>query len=223
MKVGILIISTGRYDVFVGPLLESINKYFLTNHEKQIYHFSDQYNVDNFFVPHLPFPGPTLCRYQWFVQYRQAIDADVLYYLDVDMRIVAPVGDEILPDETGLVATRHPGFWNGGWGDVGTTKRSTAYVPKAERRAYYCGGFQGGTRSAYLDAAEEMARNINEDKKRGVVATWADESHWNKYLTSHSFKELSPSYCFPEAEWAKGLPFDKKIIALDKDHKALRS
>lgn len=223
MKVGILIISTGRYDVFVGPLLESINKYFLKGHEKQIYHFSDQYNVDNFFVPRLPFPGPTLYRYKWFSQYRQAIDADVLYYLDVDMRIVAPVGDEILPDETGLIATRHPGFWNGGWGDASTTKRSLAYVPKADRRGYYCGGFQGGTRHAYLDAAAEMAKNIAADEKKGVVAHWHDESHWNKYLTTHPFKELSPSYCFPEAEWAQGLPFEKKIVALDKDHKTLRS
>ena len=36
-------------------------------------------------------------------------------------------------------------------------------------------------------------------------------------------KKLDPSYCFPEADWAKGLPFDKKIIALDKNHGDLRT
>ena len=220
MTIGILYIATGKYDIFVPQLLEGINKYFLPNHEKIIYPFTDK--GVGFNVPTMRFPYPTLYRYRWFTQYAAAIEGDVLYYLDVDMSVVAEVGDEILPDETGLVATRHPGFWNGGWGDHGTDKRSEAYVPISQRRGYYAGGFQGGTREAYLSAAAEMAQAISKDERKNVMAHWHDESFWNKYLTTHPFKEISPSYCYPEAEWAKGMPFDKKIIALDKNHKEIR-
>ena len=221
-KVGILLISTGNYDIFLDPLIESLDKYFLTDHEKQIYLFSDKLLENSFYVPTLRFPFPTLYRYKWFTQYHQAIDADILYYLDVDMKVVAPVGDEVLPDESGLVAVRHPGYWRGGWGDHGTTKKSLAYVPVNERKQYYAGGFQGGTRDVYLAAAAEMADNIRKDGSHHM-AQWHDESHWNKYLTKHTFKELSPSYCHPEAAWAIDLPFEAKIKALDKNHSKLRT
>lgn len=221
MRIGVLIIFTGKYDCFYPQLVAGINKYFLPNHERTIYAFSDK--GIGFNVPTYRFPLPTLLRYHWFTQYANAIEGDVLYYIDVDMKVVAEVGDEILPDETGLVATRHPGFWNGGWGDYGTDKSSLAYVPIRDRKGYYAGGFQGGTRDVYLTAAAEMAQSIEIDKRRRVRAHQNDESHWNKYLVSHPFKEISPSYCFPEAAWAKDLPFEKRIIALDKNHEQIRT
>jgi len=48
-----------------------------------------------------------------------------------------------------------------------------------------------------------------------VMAVWHDESHLNKYAVEHEaeIKPLSPAYCYPEG-W--NLPFDKKIISLDK-------
>ena len=220
MKIGILLIATGKYSVFVEPLKASLDEFFLTGHDKTIYLFTDKPKEGEFYIPHEKWPGPTLHRYKHFVQYHQAIDADYLFYMDVDMRVVAPVGDEILRD---LVAVQHPGFWKGGWGDQHTPKTSLAYVPVNERKTYYAGGFQGGSYNSYMMAASSMALAIMADTRKGITAHWHDESHWNKYLTRHPFTELSPSYCFPEAVWAKDLPFAPRIKALDKDHKALRS
>lgn len=223
MTIGLLLIATGKYDIFLQPLLESVDKYFFPNDDVQVYLFTDKKikseTITIFPVKHLPFPYPTMYRYRFFTTYAGAIKTDYLFYMDVDMMIVDYVGKEILGD---LVAVRHPGYYRGGWGDYGTTKQSLAYVPVPQRKGYYAGGFQGGRRDNYLSAALEMAQNIDIDKSAGVVAMWHDESHWNKYLTTHPFKELTPSYCFPEAVWAKDIPFRPVIKALDKDHAKLR-
>ena len=223
MTVGLLLIATGKYDIFLQPLLESVDKYFFPNDEVQIYLFTDKNytskQITIFPIQHRPFPYPTLYRYRFFTTYAGAIKSDYLFYMDVDMLFVDYVGKEILGD---LVAVRHPGYFRGGWGDYGTPKNSLAYVNPKERRGYYAGGFQGGRRDNYLSAALGMATNIDIDKSAGIVAQWHDEAHWNKYLTTHPFKELTPSYCFPEAVWAKDIPFRPVIKALDKNHKELR-
>jgi hypothetical protein len=125
------------------------------------------------------------------------------------------------------VATRHPGFYRGGWGDHRTSKLSTAYVEPADRQIYYAGGFQGGIREAYLSASKELAENINIDHANGIIAQWNDESHWNCYLKQHPHKELSPEYCMVEQielrqKWGVD-NLTPRLIALKKNHEELRS
>jgi hypothetical protein len=72
-----------------------------------------------------------------------------------------------------------------------------------------------------------MKMNINEDESNGVLATWHDESHWNRYLTIYPpTKVLGPEYCYPDVpndyyrdKWrAAGLgEVQPKILALTKD------
>jgi histo-blood group ABO system transferase len=64
-----------------------------------------------------------------------------------------------------------------------------------------------------------MREAIDDDLRRGVVAAWHDESHWNRYLVDHPADVvLPPEYCCPES-WP--LP-GRKLLALEKDHAALR-
>src|SRR3990167_7772699 len=54
-----------------------------------------------------PWPLPTLMRYHLFLQQEEILkDYDYIFYCDVDMRVVAPVGEEILGE--GLTAANHP-------------------------------------------------------------------------------------------------------------------
>ena len=68
--------------------------------------------------------------------------------MDVDMRIVDKVGDEILGD---LVATQHPGMWFKGPDECTYERRpeSTAYVPFGDGEKYYAGGFNGGLSTSW--------------------------------------------------------------------------
>jgi hypothetical protein len=236
-EVGIILIATGAYDMFLQPLLDSMEKYFFIDHSICIYLFTDKKHsivcseriaISEFRVPCLKFPYPTLYRYKWISEKTASMKSDNIFYMDVDMLFVDYVGEEILPDGSGLVAVHHPGFYaKGGWGDRGTAEGSTAYIPRPLRKRYYAGGFQGGERSAYLSACASMAKNIDTDEKRGLMACWHDESHWNKYLTGHEFMALTPAYCMVEEmnlreRWGIS-HISPKIIALKKNHSEIRS
>lgn len=230
-RIGLLIISTSKYEIFIEPLLRSVDKYFFKNEPVDIYLFvdkvynvkhSERLNIVQILIKHYPFPYATLYRYKHFTTHKDLLKSEFLYYLDVDMRIVAPIGDEILPDKYSLVATIHPGFYKGG-GSWENNEKSMAYMSKEDQKKYYAGGFQGGQRDIYLNACIKMSEWINIDQENGVMPIWQDESIWNKYLSGSIVKELSPSYCYPEARWARGMPFKKKIIALEKNHAEIRS
>lgn len=233
--LGLILIATGKYDKFVKPLLDSADKYLMAGQSLDIYFMTDKpymekhperFNVVSLNVPHLPWPYPTLYRYKWITEYASVLTAHSLYYLDVDMLFVNEVGEEILPDETGLVAVRHPGFYHGGWGDHGTKSNSTAYLPPEKRKDYYAGGLQGGERLSYLRACLQLDDNIRADEMNVVSAKWDDESHWNWYLKHAAHKSLTPEYCMVEqVELRKKWGIDKltpRIIALAKDHKQIR-
>lgn len=230
-KVGLLLIATGKYDVFLQPLLDSVDKFFFRGEQVDIYIFSDKQlddlrtserlEVQVLNIQHHPFPYATLYRYKHFDTYKDILQSEYLFYLDVDMKLVGTVGDEILGD---IVCTQHPGFYKGGWGSEGCSPYSMAYLPPEARKGYCAGGFQGGKRETYLEACNILNARIQDDETRSVMAEWHDETHWNWYLKTLAInpKILDSGYCYPEAPWAKGMPFVKRIMALDKNHAEMR-
>lgn len=228
MNIGLLLIATGKYDRFVPQLLESVDKYFFKEDTVNVYLFTDKnfkvnsgrLRVYKIPVEHKPFPYSTLLRYRYFDQNKEYLkDNDYLFYSDVDMMFASEVGREILGN---LTAVQHPGFYNGGWGSQNVDKRSNAYLPRQKWKNYCAGGFQGGKSKYYLEACKILNQRINEDLTKDVMAEWHDESHWNWYLKTEArdVNVLSPAYCYPES-WE--MPFEKKLLALDKNHKEVRS
>ena len=228
MRIGFLIIATNKYIRFVKPLVDSINKYFLPNHDKTIFCFTDQLdyelqeNVIKIYQDHMQWPLTTLKRYEIFYKNKDNYtDIDVLYYLDADMLIYSPIGEEVLPDTRGLLSIIHPGYYRDRMQSFEKNRNSKAYVDD-NHHVYHCGGFQGGTKDKYLGVCEKLMNNINDDMMRGIIAVWHDESHWNAYLINNpnSYKELDSSYCYPES-WNLNIP--KRILALDKNHQEIRN
>lgn len=224
MKIGLLLISTGKYDRFVQPLLDSARRHFMKNHNVTFFLFTDSENwksdkdVINFYKKHEPFPSPTLKRYETFVsQVEELSKMDYLYYCDADMLFVDEVGDEILSER---VATIHPAFL-GSRGTPETRKESLACVFPHEDMMYFAGGFNGGTSKEFLKMSQILSERINKDLENGIIALWHDESHMNRYFIDNPpTKILSPSYCYPES-WR--LPFTRKLLALDKNHEEIRN
>jgi len=223
-NVGLLIIATNKYDIFVKPLIESAKKYFLKNQNVTFYIFTDSKNLidlgDNVKIlekVHEPWPLVTLHRYKTFVSYKEILkNEDYLFYCDSDMLFVDEVGDEILEDS---VSTVHPGF-QGSRGTPETNPNSLAYIDPNEKLIYFAGGFNGGSSFNFLNMSEIIDKNIDEDMGNGIIAIWHDESHMNRYFIDNPPKIiLSPSYCYPES-W--NIPFEKKLLALDKNHKEIR-
>lgn len=222
-KVGLLIVATGKYDQFVDPLITSARKYFCPKEQVTYYVFSDgnipkSHDIIHVHQERLGWPLDTLLRNSIYEKHKELFaNEDYLFALDADMLFVDTVGSEILGT---LVATRHPGFI----GKRGTYERnphSLACVKKNEGLHYYAGGFFGGEKNEFFNIILETNSRIQEDLKKGIIAIWHDESHWNRYCIDHKPTIiLSPSYCYPES-WK--LNCQKKLIALDKNHSEIRS
>lgn len=253
MKVGLLMIATGRYVELADGVLESARRYFFARSDVTPFLFTDNLaprgDAVLFEIEHEPWPMVTLKRFHYFTRHAAALrDMDYLFYIDVDMRFVAPCGDEILPGtEQALVAVEHPAFYRGHRG-IGSrlidrltggrwssrplphkalpferNPRSRACISDPEHRVYYYGGFNGGEAPAFLAMADTLRVAVDEDLANGIVARWHDESHLNRYLCGRSAKRLPPSYCYPESGYPHLHHLTPVIVALDKNHAYFRS
>lgn len=236
--VGLLLISTNKYREFVQPLIDSVSENFLNDHQITIHLFTDSLTgkapkniiLKRYLIPSYGFPQASLYRYKIFDSHSVHLTDNHLIYCDVDMRMVASVSRVIL--SKGLTAVMHPGFFKSqGWGSPSCDPRSTAFLPENLRTSYYAGGFQGGARLEYLSCCKTLSKNISKDESLGIIAEHNDETHWNYYLNSGEYKGelkvLDPSYCMVEnmrqrKQW-KIDDISPRIIALDKNHKQIRS
>lgn len=225
MKIGLLVIATNKYIDFVPPLWESVKKHFLTDHEVTMFVFTNKQvtpEPGQVIIPqiHMAWPGPTLFRYNVFQAATKELgEMDYLFYCDADMLFVDTVGSEILSDRVGTI---HPGFFDKPRQafTYETNPMSKAFVPPTEGTVYYAGGFNGGTSKEYLAMCKVIGDRVLEDRGKNIIAVWHDESHMNRYFIDNPpTLSLSPSYCYPES-WS--IPFTKRLLALDKDHKEMR-
>jgi histo-blood group ABO system transferase len=228
-QTALIIIATGEtYRRNARQLIDSAKQFFVP-HDVIIFTddptgFTDCIVVEHV---HLGFPRATLMRYHAIWGAREILSKyDQLFYSDADMLFVAPVtADEIFSG--GITATEHPGYV-GVPGTPETNPRSTACCPTGE--TYFCGGFNGGASSAFLQMAETIKEAVNTDDANGILAIWHDESHLQRYLYDHPpAKILDPSFCYPQSEYqtagryaekwkrAGRVSIVPKLLALDKE------
>ena len=232
MKICILTIATNQYLQFIEKLYSDISEKFIPESEINCLLFTDHEieetsdNVRVYYIDHEPWPMPTLKRYNYFVKEKDFIlEHDYCFYMDADMRIDAPVGQEILGD---LVATRHgyQSYHDPKNQSFDRNPKSLAYVHPSEKTVtYYAGGFNGGKTQNFMKMSEVIADRVNKDLENNVVALWHAESHMNRYLIDNPpTLDLSPEYCYAEEFIGSNYPLQNpKIIALKKNHAELRS
>ena len=231
MKICILTIATNKYLQFVEKLYDDIAEKFVPGAEINCLLFTDHEieetsdNVRVHYIDHEPWPMPTLKRYNYFVKEKDYIlEHDYCFYLDADMRIDAPVGEEVLSD---LVATQH-GYQSMHPKEQMSYDRNPeclAYVAPGDEVTYYAGGFNGGKTTKFMEMAEVIADRVNKDLEKDIIALCHDESHMNRYMIDNPpTLALNPEYCYAEEFIGTDYPFQEpKIIALKKNHSELRS
>ena len=213
MNTALLLIATGeKYWPYAKPMIDSAKQFFVPHETILFTDCPESLGADfRAYQKNSGFPETTLKRYHTFLGLRDVLEHDFsyLFYIDIDAIFVRPVGEEIFSG--GITATLHH---NKNWRALlEDNPRSTAYTESVQN--YYCGGFNGGTSSAYLEMAGAIAAAVDEDEDRGIIAKWHDESHLNKYLAIHPpTKILTSDYCYPEPELDK--PNQAKIVCLDK-------
>lgn len=180
-------------------------------------------------------PYPTLLRYNLFLQEEEKLkEYDYIFYCDIDMQFVAPVGDEILGQ--GITAAQHPMYAlrKEYWPPYEPSEESASYIKRPGRiinengqkrfmPLYFAGGFQGGKSDKFIEAMKECKDIIEKDLNRSYIPIWNDETAWNKYLSENPPDVvLSPSYIYPdslikeyyEPLWGRG--YQPKLVTLTK-------
>lgn len=247
-KVGLMFIAVNPpYWQYAKQVIDGINQYFLPGHEIEIMLWTDMqswpeakdvsYGATVFPVEQMDWPYPTLMRYHFFLKQEKYLKKfDYIFYLDLDMRVVHVVGDEVFGKS--LTMACHPMYQlqQPMWLPYEPNPASTAYIKQPGRiiskdgkhmfqPLYAAGGFQGGTTESFLEAMKSMRDNIDRDLDTGYIARWNDESHWNKYLFEHGMDDvvvLDTSYIYPDSmvnEYYKklwGRDYTPRIITLTK-------
>lgn len=160
-------------------------------------------------------------RYQVALDNWQRLRGQYIFQMDADMRIVAPVGREMLSN--GVTTSLHPGVppdlpaseW-----PYERDPRSRAYVPYgAEGAQYHPGCFVGAPRDTFFELAEAVSSGVRGDLEAGVFPAWYEEAHLNHYLVEHPASlVLGREYCW-WAHWtADGdhAAAGAKLVHLDK-------
>jgi histo-blood group ABO system transferase len=222
-KVALCIIATRNYKRLLEPLLESVKKYFLTQHELSLFIFADSSDYRGWLdldkhdvcwtrIEHLTFPLPTLFRHKTLLKKeRELSNFDYVFHCDADARFVGEIGNEILGE--GITAIQHPSAGSNDpevfWDLTEAFKNhalehnpdSLAYIAPEERKKYFCGAIQGGLSKKYIEAMKVISQNIDDDLGQNIIARYHDESHWNKYLSQNPPHTILPFwYCFPESK-----------------------
>lgn len=229
-KIAILYICTGKYNQFFKGFYESSEKYLLSEMYKHYFVFSDDVNLSsesNVTITYRKcqgFPADSLFRFEYFLEVEDKLkDFDYIYFFNGNSQFLQSVGEEILPDKTGLVGalwpwiyvgkgihTKSPAFW-----PYEHNKKSLAYISPYEHKPYhyFMGGVNGGTSEEYLKMIKTLAQNIRTDYNNGIIAKVHDESHINRYFRDHDCKILGKEYCWPE-DWTPD--FAPKMIFRNK-------
>ena len=226
MRIAILYICTGRYNIFWKDFYRSCEKYFINNAVKTYYVFTDAetvYNEDDnsvkkIYQENLGWPGNTLFRFRIFSKCIDELkDYDYVFFFNANMLFVKEVSENILSNDA-LIVTEHPGKWKRKRKHFTyeTNSESLAYISENQGDVYVCGGLNGGTGEIYTKMIRDLEESIDKDYERGIIAKWHDESHLNKYILTHNYKLLDAGYACPEGFESK-LPFDCKVVIRDKE------
>lgn len=224
MRIGILYVCTGIYEMFWKDFFISAEEKFMPGAQKEYFVFTDadsiyggtNSNVHKIYQKDLGWPGNTLFRFKMFKKcFSEYNKCDYLFFCNANMLFVREVGEEIL-SENELIVVQHPGYWNKSnvCFQYDRNTKSNAYIPYGEGLVYVMGGFNGGRTSVYKNLIDDLEAAIDDDYKKGIIAQWHDESHLNKYILSHPYKLLDAGYGYPQG-WYR-FPFEKRIMLRDK-------
>lgn len=224
MKVAILYICTGKYDMFWEKFYESCEKKFLLGANKMYYVFTDAQKIyqeknsriKKIYQENLGWPGNTLFRFKMFQKYIEELrKCDYIFFFNANVLLLEEIGMEILPQKDEILVVKHPGFFNKNNLEFTYERnpKSLAYIPYGKGKFYVFGAFNGGTGKSYTEMICTLDNNIEEDYSKNIIAIWHDESHLNHYILNHRFKIMGCDYAYPEG-WE--IPFKKKILIRDK-------
>lgn len=198
MRIAILYICTGKYDVFWDEFYASSEKYFYPEIEKHYFVFTDSKrmlelklpNVHAYYQCKTGWPYDTLLRFNWFCTVQDKLsEYDCCYFCNANSLFLKEVNEQLIPlpsKEMPLILSIHVRNYEDTSGKMSTPERnplSTACVSEGTYCRAHSGGFFGGLSGDFLLMCRTLRDRIAQDLNNGIIAVWHDQSHLIKYAT----------------------------------------
>lgn len=207
MKVGIICLANGPYSIFIDNLIDSCEEKFLLTYDKEYFIITDsefnnsnKKNVNIIYKQRNGWPLDCLLRPQYSYELENKTKhLDYIYFFNANMSIYTEIGEEILPNESGLIGVEHPCYTHRD-NKMFTYDRNPlteAYIPEGEGQIYYQACLWGGTVDAFMKLSKTIQDWTNKDLNNKVEPIWLDESYLNKYFSLYPPKLLSSLYAWP--------------------------
>lgn len=224
MKIAILYICTGKYDIFWKDFYLTAEKYFFAEDEKEYFVFTDSNNiydkenenVNIIYQENLGWPLITLHRYKILQGIKNQLqEFDYCFFFNANSKFLDYVGREILPDDDEILVVQHPYFYNKTRDKYtyDSNPHCNAYISKNEGKVYAYGAFTGAKVATYCKMMQVITKWTDMDLENGIIAKWHDESYLNKYILKNKYKLLGCEYMYAEELMPKS---NIKIIVRDK-------
>jgi len=209
MKIAIVTIATGKYDIFIEELIKSCEDNFLPTLDKKYFIFTDSDKiiktdkVNPVKQNKIGWPFDTMMRFHMFNSIKKTLlEFDYVFFMNANLKIKSTVGSFILetPEECGLIMTLHPGFYgeNRLQYPLERNPLSSFYFPLGKEKNYFQGCFNGGKTIDFLEMSSVLADLIDLDLMKGIVPIWHDESALNWYVMEKNPKILDPTFAYPD-------------------------
>ena len=173
-------------------------------------------------IKHEKWPFITLHRFKYMRSVEDRLrEYDYVFFIDADLWCVSEVTETDLFAGKPLIGVQHPGFI-GSIGSFETDTRSNANIFDGyyDVSKYRQGCLWGGKAESVVEMVCELDHWVDEDKSRGIVAAWHDESHMNKYflLNSERVHTLHPGFAQPQSGYdhVRGA-YPTKFVHLHKE------
>jgi hypothetical protein len=211
MKIGVITISTGKYIKYVPDLVKSCESFFLPDHEKNYFIFTDGDlgdlkklpNVIKIHQEKLGWPFDSMLRFHMFLEIKEhLLKMDYLFFMNANNIIADNIDESILPlnSKCGITAALHPGFFKKNKASYSYERRpeSVFCIPRESENNYYQGCFNGGRAKEFMEMSETLKFKIDTDLSNNIIPIWHDESALNWYLVDKDPLVLGPNYAYPE-------------------------
>lgn len=212
--VAILVGATGPYANYLPTFINSAEKYLFPDAKKRYIVFTDlkshDFGENVLFVPteHKQWPWFVLRRYELMLeQERLWADCDYCVILNVNVEFKRPIpGEQLLPTAEHDISCLSFDWHRSSEFPVERRPEYHCYIPKSVKLpAYWQNGFCIATSTVMKTLCAEIAPAVKEDREKGLIAVWHDESYLNHWLVGKKIKTISKDYCMPEgyANWKK--------------------
>jgi hypothetical protein len=221
--VNIFTICTGKYVMFFDQFYKSCQEKFLPNKSKKYFVFTDgelpnYHNVVKVHQDKLGWPFDTMMRFKMFNSIEHLLDGEYVFFFNINMSFIQTIGEEVIPNESNdyLMGVNHPGYFNKPLNLFPYERRdvSSFYMSYVDGKFYYQGCFNGGRKKEFMEMSNQLEKLIDLDLSNEIIPVWHDETALNWFYSKKSPLILNPSYAYPESYM---IPFDRKIIQLDKN------